>query len=75
MQDTVLSVDNRKSEATIRISLEVPGVPRFLFQFSPSKITSLKDLIAEICQQTGLEDTTKNSYILYLEDSVVLHLD
>lgn len=68
----------KKKEIRIfRVSLEVPGVPRFLLTFDRNKFASIKQFIHFICVQTGLNKpiNSNTNYILFVEDSIILNME
>eukprot|EP00347_Sterkiella_histriomuscorum_P009659 403340362 len=60
---------NLLNTSGIRVSLEVPNTPRFILTFFKEHYPSIKNFIANICKQCGLDETQK--YLLMLEDSVI----
>ena len=61
-----------------------PGAPRFLLTFTPCQFHSLKAFVTFLCHETGLIENSpnerdveivgKSSYLLMLDDSIVLNM-
>jgi len=64
--------------------VQVPGAPRFVLTFTPQNFLSIKQFVHYLCQETGLiqqqtsnqdvQILTKPSYLLMLEDSILLNM-